>query len=174
LLTSDAAHLTMPAFEDSKPPGTNPDADSRPPLTRDEVQALRQTLRQASPWRVLGWQVVVGLGVAALAFAFTRNGFVALSALYGAAAVVLPGALFARGLTGKVASMNAGAAVLGFFVWEFVKIALTVAMLVAAARVIQPLSWPALLVAMVLTMKVYWVALLSGKRTTQAGPGNAG
>jgi ATP synthase protein I len=40
------------------------------------------------------------------------------------------------------------------------KIAVSVAMLALAPRFVQPLSWPALLVAMVLCMKVYWLALL--------------
>jgi ATP synthase protein I len=35
-----------------------------------------------------------------------------------------------------------------------------VAMLALAPRFVQPLSWPALLAAMVLCMKVYWLALL--------------
>jgi len=56
-------------------------------------------------------------------------------------------------------SLHAGAAVLGFFVWEVVKIALTVVMLALATRVIDELSWPAMLVGLVVTMKVYWVAL---------------
>jgi hypothetical protein len=33
-------------------------------------------------------------------------------------------------------------------------------MLMLAPRLVQPLSWPALLVGLVLCMKVYWVALL--------------
>ena len=45
-------------------------------------------------------------------------------------------------------------------VWEAVKIAVSVAMLVLAPRLVQPLSWPALLVGLVLCMKVYWFALL--------------
>ena len=52
-------------------------------------------------------------------------------------------------------------------VWEMVKIALTVAMLVAAPRLVSGLIWPALLVGLVLTMKVYWLALAyspKGKR----------
>jgi ATP synthase protein I len=48
---------------------------------------------------------------------------------------------------------------LGFFVWEAVKVALTVAMLGLATRVIDELSWPAMLAGLVVTMKVYWVAL---------------
>jgi ATP synthase protein I len=40
-----------------------------------------------------------------------------------------------------------------------VKIALSLAMLAAAPRLVVALSWPALLVGLVLAMKVYWVAL---------------
>ena len=56
--------------------------------------------------------------------------------------------------------VNPGAAVVGFFLWEMVKIALTVAMLFAAPRLVTDLSWPAMLVGLVVTMKVYWLALL--------------
>jgi ATP synthase protein I len=158
----------MQAPQNNRPPGEDA-PDERPPLTRQQAETLRQSLPQVSPWRVLGWQVMVGLAVAALALAFTGKAFVAWSALYGAAAVVIPGAVFARGLAGKVANLNAGTAVFGFLVWEFVKIALTVAMLLAAVKVVQPLSWPALLVALVLVMKVYWVALaVKPKRRQQA------
>jgi ATP synthase protein I len=83
----------------------------------------------------------------------------AVSAAYGALAVIVPAALFARGLTSRVSSLNAGAAVFGFFLWEMVKIGLTVALLVAAPRMVSDLSWPAMLVGLVVTMKVYWVAL---------------
>jgi ATP synthase protein I len=41
-----------------------------------------------------------------------------------------------------------------------VKIGLTLAMLFAAPRLVSELSWPAMLVGLVVTMKVYWVALL--------------
>ena len=53
----------------------------------------------------------------------------------------------------------AGAALAGFFVWELVKIVLTVAMLLAAPKLVPDLSWLALLVGLVVTMKVYWVAM---------------
>ena len=81
------------------------------------------------------------------------------SALYGALAVVVPGAVMARGITSKVASMNPGAAVAGFFLWEMVKIGLTVAMLFAAPRLVENLSWPAMLVGLIVTMKVSWGVL---------------
>ena len=49
-------------------------------------------------------------------------------------------------------------------VWEMVKIAASVALLALAPRVVPALSWPALLVGLVLTMKVYWVALAYAPR----------
>ena len=101
----------------------------------------------------------MGLVVALAAWALTGRQNVGWSALYGALAVVIPAAVFARGLTGRFSSVNAGSAAVGFLLWEMVKIALSFAMLVAAPRLVAGLSWPALLVGMVLAMKVYWLAL---------------
>ena len=56
----------------------------------------------------------------------------------------------------------AGGALTGLFGWELVKIALTVAMLAAAPRLVPGLSWLALLAGMVVTMKTYWIALMAG------------
>jgi ATP synthase protein I len=129
------------------------------PLTAEQVQALRRTQPLLSVWRVVAAQMVVGLLVALAAWGVAGKPSVGVSAGYGALTVVIPAALFARGLTRRMSSLHAGAAVLGFFVWEVVKIALTVAMLALAPRVIDELSWPAMLVGLVVTMKVYWVAL---------------
>lgn len=141
------------------------------PLSAEEARELREKNPQVSPWRVIAGQVVVGLTVALVAWAVTGNRNTAASAAYGALAVVLPAALFARGLTGRFASLNPGTAVVGFFLWEMVKIALTVAMLVAAPRLVVALSWPALLVGLVLTMKIYWVALVFAPRNKKQNVG---
>jgi len=45
------------------------------------------------------------------------------------------------------------------FGWELAKILVSVALLLAAPRLVPGLSWLALLVGMVITMKAYWVAL---------------
>ena len=129
------------------------------PLTAQQVQDLRRTQPPLSVWRVVAAQMGVGLLVALASWGVSGKTSVGVSAGYGALAVVIPAALFARGLTRRMNSLHAGAAVLGFFVWEVVKIALTVAMLALATRVIDELSWPAMLVGLVVTMKVYWVAL---------------
>jgi ATP synthase protein I len=130
------------------------------PLTAQEAQALRKQNPPVSPWRVLAVQSLLGVVVAVIAWLVTSKASAAWSAAYGALAVVVPGAVFARGLTSRLTSVNAGAAMLGFFFWEAVKIALTVAMLVAAPKVVENLSWPALLVGLVITMKAVWVTLL--------------
>jgi ATP synthase protein I len=75
-------------------------------------------------------------------------------------AVVVPAALFARGLMSRFSSMNAATAGFGFFVWEAVKIAVTVGMLVAAPQLLPGLDWLAMLIGLVVTLKVYWLALL--------------
>lgn len=128
-------------------------------LSAEEAQALLQRQPPLSPWRVVLWQAVVGLLVTLLAWGLTQNRVAGVSAAYGAMAVVLPAALFARGLSRQRFAANAGAALSGFFVWEMVKIAVTVAMLVIAPRLILNLNWLALLAGFVVTMKVYWVAM---------------
>ena len=129
------------------------------PLSAEEAQRLREKHPSVSPWRVVVWQVAVGLFVALVAWAVTGQQSVGWSAGYGALIVVVPAVIFARGLTGRFSSLNAGTAALGFMAWEMVKIAVSIAMLAMAPKWVSVLSWPALLVAMVLTMKVYWVAL---------------
>ena len=130
------------------------------PLTREQAQALRQLSPSVSPWLVLAGQAVAGMVVAGVAWGVTGKANVGWSALYGATAVVVPGALFARGLMSKVSSVNPGAAVAGFFLWEMVKIGLVIAMLFAAPRLVNDLSWPAMLIGLVVTMKVVWLVLL--------------
>ena len=127
------------------------------PLTAEEVQNLRRQQPLLSVWRVVLAQAVVGLAVAALTWLLTGKVSAAWSAAYGGLAVVVPAALFARGLTSKATLLNSGTAVFGFLLWEMVKIGLTVAMLYAATWLVKDLSWPAMLVGLVITMKVYWV-----------------
>jgi len=137
-------------------------ADGEPPfrpLSADEARQLREQLPMVSPWRVIAWQAIVGSVVALLAWGLTGRQAIAWSAGYGALAVVIPAVIFARGLTGRFASLNAGTAAVGFMAWEMVKLAASIALLAAAPRLVPALSWPALLAGLVLTMKVYWVAL---------------
>lgn len=140
------------------PEETDPEPPIKP-LTAEEARRLREQNPPVSPWWVVGAQVVVGALVALAAWGWSGEASVGWSAGYGALSVVIPAAVFARGLTSRFSSLNAGTAAAGFMVWEMVKIALTVAMLMVAPGLVPQLSWPALLVGLVLTMKVYWVAL---------------
>ena len=135
------------------------EAETFKPLTAQEVRKLREKMPLLSVWRVVGVQTIGGAVASLLAWWIADKSAVALSVAYGGLSVVIPAALFARGVTSPVSSMNVGAAVFGFLLWEIVKIGLTLAMLLLAPRVVPEVSWPAMLVGLVLTMKVYWVAL---------------
>ena len=141
------------------------DSDFKP-LTAQEAQEWRKRHPAVSVWRVVMAQALVGVLVVVVAWLVSGKFNVIVSAGYGALAVVLPAALFARGM-GRIKN-SAKAMLVGFFGWEMAKIALTVAMLAAAPKLIDALSWLALLAGMVVTMKTYWVAqwARSGVRKT--------
>ncbi len=160
----DRSRLRKPKSGESGESGDwdhqNDEAAFLPALTREQAQALRQQQPTVSPWKVVAVQAGVGLVVALLVMLFTGKQEMFWSALYGAATVVVPGVLMARGMTSPLSSMSPGAGAVSFMLWEFVKIGASIAMLALAPKLVQPLSWPALLVAMVLCIKVYWLALL--------------
>jgi len=127
------------------------------PLTAEEAQAWRAAHPQVSPWRVVAAQAAVGLVGAALAW-LLAGGEAAWSALAGAAVVVLPQALMARGLA-RLSGASAGAILAGFWVWEAVKIFLALALLVGLALGARGLHWPAMLAALIACLQVNWWAL---------------
>ena len=129
------------------------------PLTRQQAQALRAKQPSVSTWRVVTAQAAAGLVVAALCFGVSGRAELGWSALYGAASIVLPSALLARGI-GKLSGASPAAAAVGFLFWEGVKVLLTVAMLIAAISVVPRLSWPALLAALAVCLSMNWWALL--------------
>jgi ATP synthase protein I len=145
-----------------------PDEDTQEspvqPLSADEARRVRELNPPVSPWWVVLGQAGVGVVAGLAAWLLTGKQNVGWSVAYGALAVLIPAAVFARGLTGKFASLNAGTAAVGFLLWEMVKIALTLALIALAPRLVAGLSWPALLIGLVLAMKVYWVALAFAPR----------
>lgn len=144
--------MRAPVFElDDEP-------DEIVPLTAEQVRQVKAANPSISPWWVVLGQMVVG-GLTVLVAWMLFGGLIAKSVSWGVLAVVLPAALFARGLTGQFARANPGAAVLSFFVWELVKILVTVGVLLTAHRLVDGLSWPAMLVGLIITIKVYWLAL---------------
>ncbi len=161
--------LPRPSFdavsrdEGRAPPfkGFDDESDEQPfrRLSRAEAEAFRQSHPVLSPWRVVAAQCALGALLGAVAWAFAgRIG--ALSAWYGAAVVVVPGALMARGATSPLSTLSPVVSALSMMGWGFVKIAVSVVMLVLAARIVPGLVWPALLASMVLCLQTYWFALL--------------
>lgn len=140
------------------------DSDFKP-LSAEQAQRLREANPEPSPWWVIVAQVVAGLVVAGIAWMWTGRPIAGVSALYGALAVAIPAALFVRGAmrVAKRGSQEAGlasAAMLRFFVWELIKLGLTIAFLASAPWLVSGLNWLAMLAGVVAAMKMYWVALV--------------
>ena len=129
-------------------------------LTAEDARVLRELNPPISPWRVVFWQVVVGILVALAAWGVTGRSAAGWSAGYGALAVIIPAMLFARGLMSQFSSINAATAAFGFFVWEAIKIAVSVGLIFSATKLVTDLDWLAMLIGLIATLKVYWVALL--------------
>ena len=134
------------------------------PLTREEAQQWRAGQPELSIWRLVAWQALVGLTAGLLGWLLTQRASVGWSVLYGSAAVVLPSALMAYGVTSsalaRLLSGFAQAAFAGFLLWEGVKILLAVVMLWLAPQVVPSLSWLGLLAGLVVALKVYWFGFL--------------
>jgi ATP synthase protein I len=157
----------MSAYPKHLPSALGADDDGEPAYrrwTREEVQALIPT--SIAPWRVVLLQLLAGLIVAGVVWMLSRSEAACVSSMWGMAAVVVPNALMARGISRRGAG-GPTSRVVSFMFWELVKISFSVAMLVMATMVVRPLSWPALLVALVVCSKVYWLALLwRGRKRT--------
>lgn len=134
------------------------------PLTALQARQLREQHPPMNPWWVVAGQVGVGLLAALAAWGITGKRSVGWSTGYGALAVVIPAAIFARGITSRFSSLNAASAAAGFLAWEMVKVASTIALVAAGQKLVRDLSWPAMLVGLVLALKVYWVALAFNPR----------
>ncbi|MFZ9162729.1 MAG: ATP synthase subunit I [Burkholderiaceae bacterium] len=130
------------------------------PLTAQEAQAWREKNPSVPLWSVIGWQALSGVLTALAVWGFSGQGASAWSALYGAMSVTLPSAIFARALLAKPAPTQAMAHVVRLLGWEAVKLLLCAAMLLVAPRLIENLSWLALLAGLVVALKVYWLVLL--------------
>lgn len=140
-------------------------------LTREEAREWRRRQPALPIWRLVTAQLLVGLLISGLSWLLTQRSQVALSVLYGSAAVVIPSALMAYGLTSStLARLMAGvaqAAFVSFLFWEGVKVLLTVAMLWLAPQAVPGLSWLGLLLGLVVTLKVYWAGFLIQSRRSK-------
>ena len=133
-------------------------------LTAEQAAALRLQEPALSPWSVVGLQCLAGVLVSVTGWIFGGEG-AALSAAYGAFVVIMPAALFARGIMSKFSSLNAATSTFGFFLWEAVKLGASLMLIALAPRFIEDLSWLAMLAGLFVTLKMYWLALLLRPRS---------
>jgi ATP synthase protein I len=126
-------------------------------LSRPEAEKLRKIRPQVSPWRVVLW-MLMACAVIGLATWLLFDSQIALSAAYGSLVVAIPAAVLARGMTSPLSRMNVASGAMAFMLWEMVKIGLSIGMMMLAPSLLPGLSWPALLIGLILTMKVYFVA----------------
>ena len=138
-------------------------SDDHKSLTAQEAQSWRARNPVTSPWRVLGLQAVVGAVLVALTAAVTGQSNLAASVAWGVVSVWVPALVFARALSRQRRLSQASSALVGFFVWELVKVVLTVALLLVAPRVVVDLNWLALVAGFVVTLKMYWLVMALNK-----------
>lgn len=133
-------------------------------LTPEEAAVWRKQQPKMSMWRIVAVQALIG-AVVALVAGWWLGRAAGWSAAYGALAIVVPAALFARGVARN--SGGAPGAIARLFAWEFVKLVLCIAMLAAAPVLVPNLHWLALLAGMVVTMKTYWLVLITGRASVR-------
>lgn len=103
--------------------------------------------------RLIQWQILTTILVALVAALI--GGFAAgMSALLGGLSCALPNALFAGRLY-MSSQKPEGPSPVTFFVWEFVKIGLTLGSLIAVAWFYHELNWVAFIASIVVVLKSY-------------------
>lgn len=141
------------------------------PMSAEAAREWRAANPPMSPWPAVVAQGVVGLAAVAVAWLVSgAEGSQVRSAAYGALAAWLPAVLFARMVARRTRlQANAASALLALMVGEGIKIVLTVALLVAAPKVLAQVHWLALLAGFVVTIKAAWAALwwTSTRRATR-------
>lgn len=145
----------------------NEDEDFKP-LSAEAAQRIEKNSPRVSPLRLLGWQVCSTVVLAVLAWSFARDMAAVWSVVYGAVAVMLPAVLFMKGMTQlrNAGGKDAGSALVIFMACEFGKLTLAALMLFLAPKFLgADLNWIGLLVSVVVTLKIYWVALWAQLRS---------
>lgn len=148
------------AKHDEDPPATDPWAGSAEPMTAPEAAELRRTLWQWSPLKGVGYQAVAGMLVVLLVVTYTGDAAKVLSTMSGVICVVLPGLVFAFGMRRRGRVSMASAVVSVFFVWELIKVGLTIGLLSVVPLVFAGVEWLYLLAGFVVTVKASWLALI--------------
>ena len=107
--------------------------------------------------RVVLLQMAAAVLVTLLAGIF-GNISLALSAFVGGLCCVVPNAFFALRLT-MSARKPGGANPMSFFIGEFIKIALTIALMAAVVFWYHDVNWPAFVIAFIVVLKSYFILL---------------
>ena len=133
------------------------------PLTAEEAAEWRRRNPPVSVGRVVKWQLVVGVVLTVLVGLITQRADWMWSVAYGAAAVVIPAAFFARGLRLHLGAGQENLAMVRFFGLEIAKLVLTVVLLVLALWVV-PLERVAYSVLAAVIMGIFlWISHRPGR-----------
>lgn len=153
---AEAVRMTASSGADAEVDG---DAGEKfKPMSAEEAAQWRQRQRPLSVYQPLVWQLVFGgLAVVVAWVWFLGRPAIAMSTLYGAAAVWVPAWVFVRALKRQQGTRHSMQALASLMFWEGVKIVLTIALLLAAPKVVKDLSWLALLLGFVVTVKAAWL-----------------
>jgi ATP synthase protein I len=112
--------------------------------------------------RLVSLQLIATL-VAGLVAGLIGGGAAMFSAVLGGICCVVPNGIMAFRLFAS-AQKPGGANPATFFIWEFVKIALTLALLYVTARLYHDLNWFALLGGFVVALKSYIILIFRHKQ----------
>lgn len=107
--------------------------------------------------RIVGLQILVTLLISLISLSVSGTA-AAVSALLGGSACAVPNGLFALRLI-AASKRSSDAAVAAFFVGEFLKLALTIALLALVIWRYHDLVWPALMIAVIAVLKSYLIVL---------------
>ena len=136
-------------------------------LTRHEANLLMDKLGSISLdkflVKVLMWQTLTAIVTGAVAWLVSFSVAVVGSAFYGAMCAVVPSALIAVMAikqAGSDALTHSAVRLMKLFMWELVKIVLTICLLLAAQLVLDAPHWTAMVAGFAVTLKVYWVVAL--------------
>ena len=136
------------------------------PLDAQQAQALEAAQPQLSSWHAMIVQALVGLLLVLLATLSQRQAW-GSSALAGVLAVCLPQLLLVAMVGRKTGQFPALVWLSRLLMWEIVKWVLTLAILLAAAKLVHGVSWPVLLATFIITIKAGWVSVLVQQLTVK-------
>ena len=114
------------------------------PLTAEEAAEWRKHHPPIAVMRVVKWQLIVGVALALVVGLISQKAAWGWSVAYGAVAVLIPAAFFARGLRMQLGAGQGSLAMVQFFGLEIAKLVLTVVLLLLAPLVVPNLNWLAL------------------------------